>query len=52
MAIKNQIRGIGYNLVSFWECSHPELSIKQLSQEFVPYPDNIIYDFEVVLAKK
>ena len=28
MAIENQIRGVGYNVVSVWECSHPELSTK------------------------
>ena len=34
------------------ECSHLELSMKQLNREFVPYPHYVIYDFEVVLAKK
>ena len=28
MAIENQIRGLGYSVVSVWECFHPELSIK------------------------
>ena len=52
MAIKNQIRGLGYNVVLVWECSHPELSTKQLNGEFIPYPHSIVYDFEVVLVKK
>ena len=39
-------------MVSVWECSHPELSTKQLNREFVLYPHYILYDFEAVLAKK
>ena len=53
MAFENQIRGLGYNVVSVWECSHPELSTKQLNREFVLYLYNIIiYDFEAALVKK
>ena len=39
-------------MVSVWNCSHPELSMKQLNQEFVTYPHYIVYNFEVVLVKK
>ena len=52
MAIENQIHWLGYDVVLVWECSHPELSTKELGGEFIPYPHYTIYDFEVVLAKK
>ena len=52
MAIENHIRGLGYNVVSAWECSHPGLSTKQLIRKFVPYPHYIIYNFKAVSAKK
>ena len=52
MEIENQICSLGYNVVSVSECSHPEMSTRQLIQKFVPYLHYIIYDFEVVIAKK
>ena len=39
-------------MVLVWKCSHPELSIKQITQEFVRYLHYMLYNFEVVLAKK
>ena len=52
MDIKNQIQGLGHNVVSVGECSHPELPTCQLNEEFIPYPQYIIYNFKAVLAKK
>ena len=49
MAIENQIRSLGYNMVSVWECSHPELSTCQLHREFVLYPQFTVYNFKMVL---
>ena len=52
MAIKNRIQGLGYDMVSVCGCSHPELLMKQLNQEFIPYPHHIVYHFKAVLVKK
>ena len=48
MNLENQIRSLGNNEVSVWECGNPELSGKHLQQEFVPYPHYIDYDFETI----
>ena len=52
VVIKNQIQGLRYSVVSVWECSHPELSTKQLIRKFVPHLHYIVYDFKAVLVKK
>ena len=52
MDVDNQVRDLGYNVVSVWESSFPELSTHQLNQGFNAYLHCIVYDFEAVLVKK
>ena len=43
--LENQIRSLGHNLVSVWECENPEFSKIRLQQEFFPYPHYTVYNF-------
>ena len=52
VTIENQMQSLGDNVVSAWECSHPESLSKELGREFIPYPHYIVYNCEVVSAKK
>ena len=48
---ENQIRSLGYNVVSVWECENPEVSNRHLQKKFIPYPHHIVSDFETVLRR-
>ena len=41
--LENQIRSLGYNIVSVWKCKNPEVSNRHLQKEFVPYSHYIAF---------
>ena len=49
--LESQIRLLGYNVVSVWECENPEVSNRHLQKKFIPYPHYIVFDFEAVLRR-
>ena len=49
--IEENMKNLGYNVVSVWECEKPELSEKAVEKQFTPYPYFIVYDFEALLKK-
>ncbi len=45
------IKGLGYNLVSAWECENPPKARRYFEKEFRPYPHYIVFDFEALLQQ-
>ena len=43
------IKGLGYNLVTAWECEKPPKAKRYFRKEFRPYPQYIVFDFEALL---
>ena len=51
LEMEDNIKNLGYHVISVWECKKPKTVRKLKEKQFTPYPYFIVYDFEAMLKK-